>query len=496
MSAISLLLPNVNGTAVQTDGARSSDTPGIGFGTRGAPAPFESILRQVRQAEREEPASCEDCRDEHRGESVGPKTSAEQNEQATAPSSDSPAVVNDGSDVEHGDQATPPASADGNQAKAAEQADQAAPPTSANGIRAMAAEQGDQAAPLARGVFHANHVMAVEQGERATSAAWTFLHAAAANHATAVEQSEQAAMPVRAVLHAATGNQGPEAGQAGGSDPSAILSRGGELGLHIRQMIGPSGGLALEPSAVVPEEPSDVAPGAKNVVAALSGDDGKLVLLRGSAETLPDLDALSCGRPAQADLRELALAFQANKRLHQTPLGHRNGSDIPTATGHEAGQTATPAAGVATTLGSGETAPVRPIVEQVATRVVTWAEMTKGEGRTVFHLRLDPPRLGSVRVELSATAQIVSVKLIASNQAAGTILQTQLHELRQSLTAADVSFANLDVSYDESGSQGPAWQQELHPYPLSHGEASGVLDEQPVTWQWRSRSDALIDVLG
>jgi flagellar hook-length control protein FliK len=134
------------------------------------------------------------------------------------------------------------------------------------------------------------------------------------------------------------------------------------------------------------------------------------------------------------------------------------------------------------------------VAEQLAPRLVAWADVTTTEGRTVFHLRLEPPELGSVRVQLSAHAGAISAKLVASTEAAGQILQSQLHELRQSLTKLGVSFTSLDVSYGQDGSQGPAQQRELQPYPWPESSRP-VLEQPAVVWQRRSRPAALIDVL-
>ena len=472
MSSISLLLTNVNGAAVQTDATRSTGAGlralGIGDGSPKAAFLFESILRQqAGGAEREEPAPRVDLRDERSDEVAGPAEDADHNELTTMPTDDSPAVVND----------------------------------------APAAEPDEQAPPPASGVLHtaaANQTVAVEQvplvtqqGQQATPAELAISHTAAANQTMAVQQGPLGTQQGLEALHAAAVDHAAEAGQAGGADPSAFLSRGGKLGLNVQQMIEPTGHSLQDPPQVGPDGPieiGDVAPVAEDVVTALSTQDKKPVRLPVDAE-LPVFDTLSRGDEAQTDFRELTLSFLGNKRLHQTPLSHHNGPDISSTSGHEAGHTAAHAMTSATTFASAETSPARPIAQQLATRVVSWAEIAKDEGRTVFHLRLDPPRLGSVRVELSATAKIVSVKLIASNQAAGNVLQAQLHELRQSLTEAEVSFANLDVSYDESGSQGPALQRELNPYSPWHGDTGGEGDEQPVAWQWRSRSETLIDVL-
>jgi hypothetical protein len=225
---------------------------------------------------------------------------------------------------------------------------------------------------------------------------------------------------------------------------------------------------------------------------ALAGNTGKLSHLADGTQTLSEVETLvpeSLGRDAQGALRD----FTSLLPLRKEPAGPSDGQRVSSAEVRDAGGTLL-AADHAPASSSKESPAVRPVVEQVATRLVAWADVTTKEGRTVFHLRLEPPELGAVHVHLSAANGAISAKLIAANEAAGQILQSQLHELRESLDKLGVSFASLDVSYDQGGSQGPTQQPELQLYPWQD-DSRVVLEPPLVVWQRRSRPAALIDVL-
>lgn len=89
---------------------------------------------------------------------------------------------------------------------------------------------------------------------------------------------------------------------------------------------------------------------------------------------------------------------------------------------------------------------VPPISEQLAGEIIARAEVSQREGRTDFHVRLDPPELGTVRVHLVAVEQTVSARIVASDETARQVLEQQVHALRQTLTEAGVTLKSFSVS--------------------------------------------------
>ena len=60
-------------------------------------------------------------------------------------------------------------------------------------------------------------------------------------------------------------------------------------------------------------------------------------------------------------------------------------------------------------------------------------------------LRLDPPELGRLNVHLSVSNDVVSIRMVASEEAARQVIERQLGDLQQSLTNQGVSFTPCQV---------------------------------------------------
>lgn len=97
-----------------------------------------------------------------------------------------------------------------------------------------------------------------------------------------------------------------------------------------------------------------------------------------------------------------------------------------------------------------------------------------------LHLRLDPPELGTVRVHLRLTDDMVSIRFIAGDEAITRILETQLPDLRQSLAERGLEFAHCDVSCDSRQQQSSNFRGDSHPQSfgfeasprITHGSAT------------------------
>ena len=95
------------------------------------------------------------------------------------------------------------------------------------------------------------------------------------------------------------------------------------------------------------------------------------------------------------------------------------------------------------------------VSDQIAGSIIARAEVTTHEGRTDFHLRLEPPELGTVRVHITSTEQGITARLVVHEEVARQLIESQLESLKQRLTNAGISLGNVNVSQDQSGSKNP-----------------------------------------
>jgi flagellar hook-length control protein FliK len=112
-----------------------------------------------------------------------------------------------------------------------------------------------------------------------------------------------------------------------------------------------------------------------------------------------------------------------------------------------------------TTGAAGQAAPV---AEQIGRAIQARLEVAPDEGRIDFHLRLDPPELGQVRVQLTLTNQTLTARLVAHDDSTRQLIQSQMETLRQRLQETGLGLGQLDVS-GGGGGQGRGGQQ---PQPL------------------------------
>lgn len=98
--------------------------------------------------------------------------------------------------------------------------------------------------------------------------------------------------------------------------------------------------------------------------------------------------------------------------------------------------------------------PAPSVAEQLTHAFVAHAETLGRGGRTDFHLRLEPPQLGTVQIHLRATDHNVSARVIVAVEGTRRLLEGHAHQLRQSLAQAGLSLSGFDVSRDSGGSGG------------------------------------------
>jgi flagellar hook-length control protein FliK len=103
------------------------------------------------------------------------------------------------------------------------------------------------------------------------------------------------------------------------------------------------------------------------------------------------------------------------------------------------------------------------VADQIIRAFVDHAGVVARQGSTDFHLRLEPPNLGTVHIYVSATESSVSVRVVAAHEGTQALLENQSHDLRQSLAQAGVALGGFDVTRDGSGSSGSRQQPQESP---------------------------------
>lgn len=90
------------------------------------------------------------------------------------------------------------------------------------------------------------------------------------------------------------------------------------------------------------------------------------------------------------------------------------------------------------------------LVEQLSDPIVNWAQLSKNGEQTEFHVRLDPPELGPVRLVINTADDAISVQLVTATDATRDVMQSHLADLVQALESAGLSLEECDVTCDES----------------------------------------------
>lgn len=105
----------------------------------------------------------------------------------------------------------------------------------------------------------------------------------------------------------------------------------------------------------------------------------------------------------------------------------------------------------------------QPVAVQVADEVVTHAKAVARDGTVEFHMRLDPPELGQVRVHLIADGDAVRGQVVVADDSVRRMIESQLPELRQRLEAAGVTVQQFDVSTGSGSGGGNAHYGDYSP---------------------------------
>jgi flagellar hook-length control protein FliK len=124
---------------------------------------------------------------------------------------------------------------------------------------------------------------------------------------------------------------------------------------------------------------------------------------------------------------------------------------------------------VATLAGAEAAGAAASVAEQIGHAIQTRLESAPDEGRIDFHMSLEPPELGQVRVQLTLTNQTLSARLVAQDDATRQLIQSQMDSLRQRLQETGFGLGQIDVG--GGGSRGGQRQAPLPPSPTSPAPA-------------------------
>jgi flagellar hook-length control protein FliK len=122
-----------------------------------------------------------------------------------------------------------------------------------------------------------------------------------------------------------------------------------------------------------------------------------------------------------------------------------------------------------------------PVAEQLSRALVAQAAIVNQAGRTDFHLRLEPPQLGSVQIHLTATNHnTVSARIVVSQEGTQQLIAGQAHQLRQSLAESGVMLGTFDVMHSGGGgfTQGGHHQPPEPPLPLTDVRSTSATTKQ------------------
>ena len=106
------------------------------------------------------------------------------------------------------------------------------------------------------------------------------------------------------------------------------------------------------------------------------------------------------------------------------------------------------------------------VSDQIAGEITARAEVWSRNGRTELHIRLEPPELGTVRVHFVASDHSVTARLVASDETARQLIESQLHTLRESLAHVGVALERFDVASDAGGSRRQWDWRQAEPVPV------------------------------
>ena len=105
-------------------------------------------------------------------------------------------------------------------------------------------------------------------------------------------------------------------------------------------------------------------------------------------------------------------------------------------------------------------AQIEPAFKDVIDQITSQMNARIKSGETSIRMQLNPKELGAIEVQMTHSAQGVSVSFITEQAGTGQLLESQANQLRQLLKDAGVQLTNLNVSqHNQSNQQGGSFKQ-------------------------------------
>jgi len=103
---------------------------------------------------------------------------------------------------------------------------------------------------------------------------------------------------------------------------------------------------------------------------------------------------------------------------------------------------------------------IEPAFKDVIDQITSQMNARIKSGETSIRMQLNPKELGAIEVQMTHSAQGVSVSFITEQAGTGQLLESQANQLRQLLKDAGVQLTNLNVSqHNQSNQQGGPFKQ-------------------------------------
>jgi flagellar hook-length control protein FliK len=89
-------------------------------------------------------------------------------------------------------------------------------------------------------------------------------------------------------------------------------------------------------------------------------------------------------------------------------------------------------------------------------QIINQANFKPGAGQNEIQIRLDPPSLGTVRINVSTTGESIRTLIVAENQSVKQVIENNFQQLRDSMSGQGLKVESFSVLV--GGNQEQAWQ--------------------------------------
>ncbi len=106
---------------------------------------------------------------------------------------------------------------------------------------------------------------------------------------------------------------------------------------------------------------------------------------------------------------------------------------------------------------------------RIMQQIINQANFKAGSGQNEIQIRLDPPSLGTVRINVSTTGDSIRTLIVAENQSVKQVIESNFQQLRDSMGGQGLKVESFSVLV--GGNQEQAWQNGRS---FSHNQALPV----------------------